>query len=271
MSPRRRPSQTLRRGRLGALVLTSGLLVLGCGGDPAPEAEPYLLTDLEGGTAAPDAASGGATPSQAPTTPTAGGAEITGAALVELVATAAGAVDSVRVSISNATPPPDIEARVSYADGEEYDAVVRGVDGQPDVLLRRVDDTVYAGTGADLTAVDPDDPRLESSAGGIVPALVDWSPLLDLRAALAGARGAQETTPTDGAAAAYRYDLPLGTRPRPSLVVPEGVRGIAAVTLLLDEADLPISLTLEFEAAGEPTTVVLGYSDWGTPVEISAP
>lgn len=260
-----------RVGRLVLALALPGALMVGCGGSgDEAEATPYLLTDLEGGTAAPDAVPDVSTPSETPVG-SADGADITGAALVELVAAAAVTVDSVRVSISNETPPPDIEADVSYADGEDYDAVVRGLAGETDVLLRRVDDTVYAGTDAGLTAVDLDDPRLETAAGGIVPAFVAWSPLLDLRAALAGARNAEEITPTDGAAAAYRYTLALGGLPKPSLIVPDEISGDATVTLLLDEADLPVSLTLELEAAGAPTTVVLGYSDWGTPVEISAP
>lgn len=272
--------------RLLLVVALPGLLLAGCGGGAERE-EPtsYVLTDLQGGTAAPGTV---VVPESTPTSPTkrrtrapkgAPSSGVTGADLVDRVASAAGTVDSVRVMIGNGTPPPDIEADVSYADGEEYDATVLGIAGQPDVLFRRVGDAFYAGTDEGLAEVDPADPRIESAAGGIVPAFLAWSPLLDLRAALAGATDVVETEPgdVDGAATAYRFTLDLAELPRPSLIVPDQVDGPADVTLRLDADDLPVQLVLTFDAGGTgvtgdvASTVVLGYSAWGTPVDIAAP
>lgn len=259
MSPRRRPPVPPRRSRLGALVLTSGLLVVGCGGDPAPEAEPYLLTDLEGGTAAPSADIGSPTPAA---TPTSEGEAPSGADLIARIGEAVVAFDSVVITRGNGTPPPDVRAGVTYGSSDDFTATINLGPGVDPLLVERVEGTLYVGNADNPPQpVGADDVR--SGAGGSLPALLAWSPLLDLRAVLTGAGPVTEVV----AGSEYRFDVDLGALPRPSIIVPDQQQGSATATLTLDDDALPVRLTLSYD----DTDVVLGYSEWGAPVELTVP
>ncbi len=263
MSLRRRPSHSLRearRGRLGALVLTSGLLVLGCGSDPAPEGESYLLTDLEGGTAAPSAvlgsATGTATPAPADEAPT-------GTELISRIGEAVAAFDSVVVTRGNGTPPPDLRAGFTYGATNDFAATVFLGPGTDEMLVERVDGTLYVGD-ADTPPQPVDADEVAPDAGGSLPALFVWSPLLDLRAVLTSAGPVTvDASAADGTA--YRFDIALGALPRPSTIAPGRQRGSATATLTVDDDSLPVQLEISY---GESVAVV-GYSDWGAPVELS--
>ena len=282
------PLPPLRRTLLAA-VLPAVLVLAGCGGQGEEEPTSYLLTDLEGGTAAPGDVTLPA-PTQSPTDPDRprrtpgdgdtgtdgnGGADApSGEELVALVSAATGQVETVRIAIGNQTPPPDIEASVVYGGTDAYDATLLITPDQPQVLFRRVQGTFYAGTAEGLEAVDPDDPRLSSVAGGVVPAFLAWNPLLDLRAALEGAQdvavGGPETI--DGVeVTSYEFLLDVGELPRPSLVAPDQVTGTAQVTFSVDADDLPVRLRLQRETGGTESVVVVDYSGWGERVQIEVP
>jgi len=277
----------LRRTLLAA-VLPATLVLAGCGGQSDQEPTSYLLTDLEGGTAAPgDVTLPEPTTTETPTDPDgprrtpgagsggSGGSDApSGDDLVALVSAAAAQVETVRVSIGNQTPPPDIEAAFVYGDTDAYDASLVITPDQPDVIFRRVEGTFYAGTAQGLEAVDPDDPRLSSVAGGVVPAFLVWNPLLDLRAALEGARDVAVGGPEaiDGVdVTSYEFELDVDDLPRPSLIVPDQATGTARVTFSVDADDLPVRLQLERDAGGIETVAVVDYSAWGERVQIEVP
>lgn len=274
---------------LAALTLPAVLLTgcLGAAREEVPSPS-YLVTDLEGGTAAPDtfqtpdptpaatkrpkgAKAAKNDPTESATDDADDGAP-TGAELVSRVGGPAGELDSVRITIGDGTTPPDLEADVAYGDEDDFDATVQFAPEQPELIFRRLDDTFYAGTSAGLEVVDPADPRVATVAGGIVPALLVWNPLLDLRAALEGAEGIAEGGPDelDGQpVTSYTFTLNLDELPRPSLIVPDDVTGTAQVTLSLGDDELPVRL--QFEAGASGAIVVVGYSEWGVPVDIEAP
>ena len=274
----------LRRTLLAA-VLPATLVLAGCGGQSDEEPTSYLLTDLEGGTAAPGdvtlpepPASGTPAdpdgPRRTPGTGSNGSDAPSGDELVALVSAAAGQVETVRVSIGNQTPPPDIEAAFVYGDTDAFDASLVITPDQPEVLFRRVQGTFYAGTAQGLETVDPDDPRVSSVAGGVVPAFLVWNPLLDLRAALEGAQdvGVGGPEAIDGVdVTSYEFDLDVDDLPRPSLIVPDQATGSARVTFSVGADDLPVRLQLERDTGGIETVAVVDYSAWGERVQIEVP
>ena len=282
MSPHR-PRAT--RSRTGALLLAlalPGAALSACGDEPRAEPTSYLLTDLEGGTAAPGTEPIPVTPSTTPSvrpsrtpsptrtpeptrSPRPPSPGIDGSALVALVAAAVGRFETFRVTIGDEAPPPDIEAAVVYGATDAYDATLLVLPGQPQVVFRRVQGTFYAGTADELEAVDPDDPRLASAAGGVVPAFLAWEPLVDLRAAILEAEDVSVSGST------YDYTLDLAALPRPSLLVPDEVTGTAQVELTLDADDLPARLRLTYPAGGADTVVSVDYSAWGQRVQIEVP
>lgn len=252
-----------------ALALPAALLV-GCGNEEAPEPEAYLLTDLEGGTAAPDALG-----SAAPTTDASEPAvEVsTGEELIAQIGAAVGELDSVRITRGTGTPPADIDAVVTYGDTADFEATLYLGPGTPEMLVSRVDDILYVG--------DPDNPQqpvssddVRPGAGGSLPSLFAWSPLLDLRAVLqsAGAVSAAGPTEIDGdPVTSYRFSTDLDALPQPSVIVPEPESGSASATLSLDADSLPVRLKISYDGALGATTVVLTYADWGATVDISVP
>lgn len=257
MSPRRRPPVPPRRARIGAVVLASGLLAVGCGGEPAPEAESYLLTDLAGGTAAPSADIGAPTSTA---TPTPVGEPLTGADLIARIGEAVVAFDSVVITRGTGTPPPDLRAGVTYGSSDDFTAAINLGPGVDALLVERVDGTLYVGNADNPPQpVGADDVR--SGAGGSLPALLAWSPLLDLRAVLTGAGPVTEVV----VGSEYGFDVDLGSLPRPSTIVPDQQQGSATATLTLDEDALPVRLKISYDE----TDVVLAYSEWGAPVELT--
>jgi hypothetical protein len=267
--------------RLAALVLAltlAGCGLTGCGDEPREEPTSYLLTDLEGGTAAPEdfrPDGDDATPTQDPDDQQADDATEapTGDELVQRIGAAAGAFDSVRVERGTGTPPADIEAIVAYGTSDDFEATVYVGPATPAFVVRRLDGALFVGTeDVEPQRVEPAD--VEPGAGGNLPSLFAWSPLLDLRAALEGATDLAVSSPDDADAevvSSYRFTLDLEALPQPSVVVPDAEDGDAEVVLSLDERDLPVSLRFDYVGALGETTVVLEYSDWGAPLDLEAP
>lgn len=259
---------------LGVLLSSMVLLLAGaCGGDDPEVAGPYLLTDLEGGTA--PVLSEGLPTTSSPTgsASSAGPAGTTTpspAALVTSIAAAVGGYDSVHVSGGNDDPRPVLESDHHYGtdSDNDFDATLTLVPGQP-VDLRRLAGTLYVDGGAGWQVVDPD--VLDAvPAAGLVPALLAWNPLVDLRDVLLAADDLSEAGPDeiDGVpVTSYRFMLDTAAVPRPSMILLGAAPATAAVTISLDADDLPVRLDLDL---GDTLSRV-GYADWGTPVDLEVP
>lgn len=306
---RTRPRTRPRPGSASALAVRAALVVAlpallaGCGGgEDAEEPTSYLVTDLDGGTAAPDSyvapspsatrtprdrpsegPSGGPSPEPTerpggrPGTPDNPSAAPDGDRLLALVAAAAGRFETVRVGLAGPTLPGDAAASIVYGGTDALD-VTLSTPGQPATVFRRVQGRFYTGTADQLVAIDPGDRRLDPIAGGAAPALLVWDPLLDLRAVLEAAEDVVETDPVAGTTA-YTFSLDLAGLPRPSLLVPDGAGGRAAARLSLGADDLPVRLEIAATQDGvtqdgtaEPDdVVVVDYSGWGERVQIEVP
>jgi hypothetical protein len=275
-----------------ALAVALPALLTGCGGgDDAEEPTSYVVTDLEGGTAAPDSyvapPSPSATrtprdrpsdrpspeptdrPSDTPSPPT--GAP-DGDRLLALAAAAAGRFETVRVDVAGPTLPGGVTAAFVYGSTDALDATLT-TPGQPGAVFRRVQGRFFAGPAGDLAVIDPDDERLASVLGGVGPALLRWDPLLDLRAVLEAAEQVVETDPVAGTTS-YAFSLDPSGLPRPSLLVPDGAVAEAAGRISLDADDLPVRLEIAVTqdgAADVDDVVVVDYSGWGERVQIEVP
>ncbi len=272
-----------------AVAFVAGMLLAGCGGEASQDApSSYLVTDLGGGTAAPDAVIETPEPSVRPTRrptrqpssspapspgPAPGVASIDGDALVALVAAAVAQDETVRVTIGGPGAPPAVEAAVVYGATDAFDASLTLAPGEPQALLRRVQGMFYAGNAEGLESVEPDDPRLATAAGGIIPAFLTWDPLLDLRSAIEDATDVVGEAASAGGVDVTTYDVELDVAdlPQPSLLVPAGASGAARATLTLDADDLPVELRLSFGSGAASSDVVVGYSAWGERVQIEVP
>jgi hypothetical protein len=188
---------------------------------------------------------------------------------VERIGAAVGDFDSVHVSGGNDNQPPVLESDHTYgADGADFDATLTLTPGQP-VEVRRLVDTLYVDAGAGWQVVDAD--ALDGvPAADLIPALLAWNPLIDLRAVLLGADDLTEAGPDeiDGVlVTSYTFTLDTAAVPQPSTILPGAAPATAEVTVSLDADDRPVRLDLDLGASVSR----IGYADWGTPVDFVVP
>lgn len=286
MTQRLRPFATL----VG--ILLPVVLLSGCGGEEPVDAQPYLVTDLGGETAAP-----GSVPTSAPTTssrptrtptrtptsqptkqptkkPEQGprGAPTKGE-LIAQVGAAVGQVSTVHIDVGDAVGPPSLVMDVDYGSGALDVRVPPATPGSAEVELRRVGGQLYfdLGDGDGWQRVSRDDPRVVDNSSGVLAQIVAFDLLADLRTTLVEGvdytkvgRGDLEGTTVDF----YSLTLDVARLLQPSLLVKEATSGEVAVVIAVGPDSRPVRI----DYGDEPGAISsLRFSAWGAPVSVPVP
>lgn len=191
--------------------------------------------------------------------------------------------DSVRLTLGTKQSPDDIAIDTTWGDAPAFRAVTGG-DPAQQLEVRRVDDRVYVGgevVGHQWTYLDVDDPRLADPKSkfdaGPVPTLLAIDVVGDLEALVSAATKAEAdgSEDIDGVATDH-YTLTVNSQTwfdamaegsmYSAMDLPETV----TMDLYVDSDSLPVRLAYEVPGKAEDSAQI-GYSDWGTPVEVTAP
>jgi hypothetical protein len=191
--------------------------------------------------------------------------------------------ESVRLTLGTKQSPDDIAIETTWGSEPAFRALTGG-DPAQQLDVRRIGDRVYLGgelVGHQWTYLEVDDPRLTDPGSGFdtgpVPTLLDIDVAGDLEALAsavteAEAEGREEI---DGAESDH-YTLSVETKAwfeglgedsmYRRMELPETVM----MDLYVGDDSLPVRLAYEVPGQAE-SSAQIGYSEWGTPVEVAEP
>ena len=191
--------------------------------------------------------------------------------------------DSVRLTLGTKQSPDDIAIDTTWGSEPAFRALTGG-DPTQQLEVRRVADRVYVGgevVGHQWTYLEVDDARLTASDSGFdagpVPTLLDIDVVGDLQAlesatTEADAEGSEEI----GGVETEHYTLSVDSQAwfdqlgDSSMYRAMDLPGTVSMDLYVDDDSLPVRLA--YEVPGKPgASAQIGYSAWGTPVEVAAP
>lgn len=241
------------RFAVAALALTAGLALAACSGDDEPTGDPSASAS-DGATAAP------------------AGDELTRQDFTSTVAAAMAEAGSVHVELDFGAAGATGEGDIEIGSGAADSALEVTVNGNPVVL---VDGIFYINlgqiSGGQFLQVDPAaGGQFASSFGNLLEQANPASQLQLFDTALTDFAVEGAGPEVDGVATtAYVLTLDPTTVLTPEQIALAGddVPDSVEVTILLGGDDLPRRVTTSVAGA----EVVIDYSAWGEPVEISAP
>ena len=268
-----------------ALVLvTAGLS--GCGGDGTPQATPTpvvipgstVTVGTEPVTTAPPPTEPTREPPRRPRkptpTPTATptpqlpeGSVATAAELLELVGSAVGAFETVRLTVADGSPAGAAVADHRYLGGNDFVARLDVLPDEP-VEVRRVAGTLYVKVGAEPWVVPPVPDEDDTAALADLPR---WDLLADLRAVIGGATEFEPLgrADVDGAAVqSYTWTVDAAGL-LDGAQVPDTLSGAVEVSFAVTDEGLPVRVDQRFVETGQ--LLRTDYDAWGLPVVVAAP
>lgn len=204
-------------------------------------------------------------------------------AVMSEVTDAVAAQDSVRLTLGTTQSPEDLTVDTTWGDEPAFRALTGG-DPAQQLDVRRIGSRVYVGgevVGRQWTFLEVDDPRLTDAESdfdaGPVTTLLDIDVPADLEAleAAVTAEESEGAETIDGTEATHHV-LTVDTQTWfDGLGTDSMYRGMdlpdtVTMDLYVDDDSLPVRLAYEVEGAAE-SSAQIGYSDWGTPVEVAEP
>ncbi len=289
MRPPHRTSAQRRHVSLLAALVLPVVLMAGCGGDAEPDPESYAVTDL-GGTGLPEplvplktkTKRPTSTPTPSPTaTPTSKPAKPTKTAepkftkgdLIAQIGAAVGALSAVHLDLSDQQSAAAVLIDLNYGSGAMALTFPPASSGASEVEVRRISGRLYfdLGDGDGWQQVAPNDPRLARNSEGILPRILAFDLLDDLRTTFVEGsdfqvlgRGDLNGTTVD----LYRLTLDLSALAQPSLILQAGTTGSVTVDIAIDLNDRPVRIDY---GASSGTISSLVFTKWGVPVSVPVP
>lgn len=191
--------------------------------------------------------------------------------------------ESVRLTLGTKQSPDDIAIETTWGSEPVFRALTGG-DPAQQLDIRRTADRVYVGgelVGRQWTYLKVDDPRLTDPESGFdagpVPTLLDIDVAGDLEALAAAITEADAdgSEDIDGVESEH-YTLSVDTQAwfdglgEDSMYRAMDLPETVTMDLYVDDDSLPVRLA--YEVPGQPeSSAQIGYSEWGTPVEVAEP
>lgn len=192
--------------------------------------------------------------------------------------------DSVRLTLGTKQSPEDITLDSSWAGDEPAFRALTGGDPAQQLDVRRVGRRVYVGgelVGHQWTYLEVDDPRIADPESGFdagpVPTLLDVDVPGDLAALESAVTAAADegTEEIDGQETDH-YTLTVETQEwfdglgERSMYRAMDLPDTVTMDLYVDDDSLPVRLA--YEVPDKPAeSAQVGFSEWGTPVEVAVP
>ncbi|WP_019808925.1 hypothetical protein [Saccharomonospora halophila] len=183
------------------------------------------------------------------------------------------------------------EGQARYAGADTAMSMTMDIQGQP-MEMRMVDRTMYMkmpqGQGAALGAetgkpwvemsLDGDNPMAEAMGGADMAEQSDPTRILEQLEQFGGEIVDTRETTLDGEQVT-RYTVELDMAKAATMMGGEQLRAepqpsqgtTIPMELYLDSANLPVRIEMDMEVMGQSSSMVMNYTDWGTPVTIEAP